>query len=1300
MLLRSKFIAFSKVGNLLCKNFSFCAALLICFLFSFTIKAQVQANFSGTPLSGCAPLTVNFTDQSTGNPTSWTWNFGNGNTSTFQNPGATYSNPGTYTVTLTASNGSSSNVKTKTNYITVYAKPGTKFNVSADTACIGQTINFTNTTTIAAGGAPISFYSWDFGDGTAPISTQNVTHSYNAPGNYPVSLITTDAHGCSNTYTIQVVVSPMPVPSFTMGPVFKCTAPLVVTFTNTSTSAGSTTYLWHFGDGSTSNQINPSHTYTASGNYNITLILNQHGCIDSIVKPSAISIQNITASFVATPSLVCSGQAVTFTNTSTPVATTANWVFGDGGTSTTISPAHTYTAAGTYTVALAATDASGCAGNATRTVTVNQTPVAAFTADTMLSCSVPFAVTFSNNATGAATFHWNFGDGTISALQNPLHNYTTPGIYTVTLSVKNGTGTCADSLVKNSFIVISRPLVNFTTVPDSGCVPMAVSFASTSTSSVDPITTYSWNYGNGNSNSTTVVTTNNTYTASGIYSPRLIVQTARGCLDTFVCTSCIKVGVPPVASFTFSPDSVCFGMPVTFINTSTGSTGWKWFFGDGGNSTLQNPLHIYPDTGTFKIKVVAYNNGCTDTSIIEPAVVLAPKAQLNYTLSCTNYYQVQFASTSIGADSVVWDFGDGMQDVSNNISPVHTYTSRGAVTVILTAYNYKSHCVNSITGSFTIAQPIASFTVNAHKGCYPFTATFASTSQDASTYFWNFGDLSTLSDTAKVADTSYTYIHPGRDIVTLTIKDVNGCTSTFKDTLKTLGPLPYFHADTLTGCRPFKVVFTDTTVSDSALVNWTWNFGDGTSIASTLSSSLSHTYTTPGSYNVTMCVTDKNGCKDSITKASYIQPTFPYPAFSVNHFSCKGNVLTFNAGATNAVGPTYTWNFGDGTAVVTSNNPTTTHAYASDNLYHITLKVTDSNGCDSTITDTVLILKPTANFSWSAPNPQCGSSVVFFNSHSTGYPSSSFWAFGDGATSNSLDSCFHTYTQPGIYSASLIVTNPGGCMDTLKQDSIIVVPGPIGTFTFSPTSGCNPLRVTFIAHSSNAQFYSWDFGDGATAPMQTSDSIVHVYNQSGAFTPNLVLVNTVSSGLCPLATPTVGVVTTINSVNVTLTPPVITLPQDSSGHVTANASGGTAPYTYNWWPNNNINCATCANITVTGTGDTLKYTLTTHDKNGCTALTNLLVISKPCIENALIPNIFTPNGDGKNDVFYIPGVCPDDNYSLQIFDRWGNTMFSTQQRNNVWDGKTPNGTDATDGVYYFIVNISKTTYKGFVNLIR
>jgi gliding motility-associated-like protein len=123
------------------------------------------------------------------------------------------------------------------------------------------------------------------------------------------------------------------------------------------------------------------------------------------------------------------------------------------------------------------------------------------------------------------------------------------------------------------------------------------------------------------------------------------------------------------------------------------------------------------------------------------------------------------------------------------------------------------------------------------------------------------------------------------------------------------------------------------------------------------------------------------------------------------------------------------------------------------------------------------------------------------------------------------------------------------------------------------------------------------------------------------------------------------------------------------------------------------------------------YTFTVYDASGCVGKDSILILSEPCFQAKLIPNVFSPNGDGVNDMFYIPGVCVNENYSLQIFDRWGVLMFSTTQRNNSWDGRTTAGLEAQEGVYYFVVNLSgqvdkkaqpigDSTYKGFVTLVR
>jgi gliding motility-associated-like protein len=1278
------------------------ALLLITFLLSFNSKAQVVASFSATPVKGCSPLVVSFTDHSTGGATSWSWNFGDGQTSVLQNPGAIYTNSGVYTVTLTVSNGSSSNTIIQTNYITVYANPTAGFTLSTDTACVGQMVKFTNATVIGSGGAAISSWAWDFGDGHAQtVTTTTVSHSYTTPGSYPISLIVTDMNGCTSSITETVVVVSPPTPAFIANPVSGCSAPLSVTFTNNSTSSGVCTYIWHFGDGGTSNQMNPTHTYTANGSYNVTLIVNQHGCIDSTVMPDFINIQNMNAGFTATPSVVCTGQSISFTNTSIPAAVSANWVFGDGGTSTTINPIYTYTAAGTYTVTLAATGAGGCSGNATKIVTVNQTPVAAFLADTMVACSVPFVVTFTNNSTGASTYHWNFGDGNTSASINPVNTYTAPGTYTVTLIATNSTGVCSDSIVKNSFIVISPPVAGFTSIPDSGCVPLVVNLTSNSTSALFPITSYTWSYGDGNSGTSAAPNATNTYTVSGIFSPTLTVQTGSGCTNTFVCTNCIKTGTAPVASFTISPDSVCYGSPIMPINTSTGATGWNWLFGDAGMSNIQNPMHIYADTGKYQIKLVAYNNGCTDTSLITPVVVLAPKAQFTYTLSCSTYFTVHFTSTSEGADSLVWKFGDGTQDTANDTNTVHTYLATGAVTCTLIAYNYKSHCVDSTMSSFTIAKPIANFTESDSIGCYPFTPVFTSTSQDANTYFWNFGVVASTSDTANVANPSYTYNTPGKNFVKLVITDVNGCKDSITKKLVTMGSLPYFHASPLKGCTPLIVNFIDSTISDSGIVQWSWNFGDGNSLSYTVAPHFPpiNNYTVSGSYNVTLVVTDKDGCKDSLVKVGYINSTFPVPNYSVLPipFSCKGNIVTFNASTTNAVGPQYSWNFGDGTTSPASYNPVTTHSYSTDGLYHVMLTVTDTNGCTSSYTDTMLILKPKANFSYNIVSTGCGNMQVSFSDSSSGYPNSWQWNFGNGANSI-LSNPTYDYTQPGYYNVTLIVTNPGGCTDTITKDSLFVVPGPTGSFSYAPVSGCSPLTVTFVGHSTNSQSYTWAFGDGTV--ITGTDSVTHTFTQAGVFNPILVLTGTTTIGTCPNnATDLSAPIAIINSVNVSITPNTVTLGEDSTTTVVGTASGVNP--TYSWTPSTtNISCFTCSTINVTGTGDTLVYTLTATDLNGCQGTATLLVLSTPCIDKKRIPNIFTPNGDNRNDGFYIPGLCPEENYSLQVYDRWGSLQFTATERNHAWDGKTTKGNDAPDGTYFFIVKVNGNTYKGFVQLIR
>jgi PKD repeat protein len=230
------------------------------------------ANFSGAPLSGDYPLTVNFTDLSTNSPTSWDWNFGDGSAHVYtQNPSHQYTSAGTYTVTLTATNGCGSDGETKTGYITVTSPPPpvAAFVGSPTSGDYPLTVNFTD----QSSNSPTS-WDWDFGDGSAHVYTQNPSHIYTAEGNYTVTLIATNASGSDTEekigyITVTEPVEP-PVAAFTGTPT-SGVIPLEVTFTDQSTG-GATSWTWDFGDGSPlSYDQNPVHTYTTAGDFTVTL---------------------------------------------------------------------------------------------------------------------------------------------------------------------------------------------------------------------------------------------------------------------------------------------------------------------------------------------------------------------------------------------------------------------------------------------------------------------------------------------------------------------------------------------------------------------------------------------------------------------------------------------------------------------------------------------------------------------------------------------------------------------------------------------------------------------------------------------------------------------------------------------------------------------------------------------------------------------------------------------------------------------------------------------------------------------
>lgn len=338
--------------------------------------AAPVADFSGTPTSGPAPLSVTFTDLSTGGPTSWSWDFGDGITSSTQNPVHAYGANGQYTVTLIASNADGSDTATKQNYISVGSgtAPTADFTANPTSGDAPLEVTFTDIST----GDPTS-WSWDFGDGTTS-ATQNPVHTYNNNGTYTVSLTATNSYGSdTETKTGYITVGAGPQPptaQFTANPTSGA-PPLAVQFTDQSTG-NPTSWSWNFGDGGTSTLQSPQHTYTSAGSYDVTLICSNAQGADTLSRTGYIIVAApVVAAFTATPSLgyvpLSHRMQVSFTDQSTGNPTAWSWDFGDGGNSTLQNPTHIYTTVGTFTVTLIAS-AGAVADTATDTVKLAALP--------------------------------------------------------------------------------------------------------------------------------------------------------------------------------------------------------------------------------------------------------------------------------------------------------------------------------------------------------------------------------------------------------------------------------------------------------------------------------------------------------------------------------------------------------------------------------------------------------------------------------------------------------------------------------------------------------------------------------------------------------------------------------------------------------------------------------------------------------------------------------------------------------------------------------------------------------------
>ncbi|MCF8463750.1 MAG: PKD domain-containing protein [Flavobacteriales bacterium] len=476
--------------------------------------------------------------------------------------------------------------------------------------CNGNAVQFNDNST-----GTIVTYDWDFGDGTTGTGT-NPTHVYPDLGTYTVTLTTTSANGCFDvvTGTAQVIDGPIPVFTLTNGPEFCEQEMLEVT----NASFGPiVSYLWDFGDGSTSTAMIPNFAYSAYGGYTVTLTVGTADqCFNSITED--ISVHPIPVpGFSSSPA--CFGETTNFTDLTTiPEGTVSSWEwdFGDGsnlGSGQT--PSHSYTVFGEFMVQLVAESAIGCSDTLVQSVFVNPTPVVTIdAADVCLGEQVNFINTTIPSNNTIVQWNWDFGDGQSGNAFEPNYQYSDFGNFTAQLTAVSDSGCVGTSTTDVE--VYPFPIPAFSTSDIEGCAPVSINFENQST--IDPnytIGSFEWNFGDGATSISS--STNHVYNTTGIYDISLIVTTqGGGCADTLTIAGAMAIYVTPTASFNFSPTNATMLDPrVRFNNTTINGIDYEWNFGDGSVSFDQDPMNAFPAQGDYWVTLTAINGICSDTTV-------------------------------------------------------------------------------------------------------------------------------------------------------------------------------------------------------------------------------------------------------------------------------------------------------------------------------------------------------------------------------------------------------------------------------------------------------------------------------------------------------------------------------------------------------------------------------------------------------------------------------------------------------------------------------------------------------------
>ena len=1261
------------------------------------IEAQkVEANFiAENSLSCSSDLKARFINKSSDTANiSFLWYFGDNQTANQLHPDHIYTGKGSYNVSLVAVNAlNCTDSISKPSYIKLLGV-NAKFEATKLSACKYETIQFTNLSENAKS------YQWSFSDNLGKtFSSKNMSHAFADSGNYTIQLVAKLDDVCTDTLKKQVYIEFVKAAFDNTN--FTCQLPAKISYIDKSVNAIS--WKWLFGNGETATVQNPEINITNLKNnlfqyaFTDTLIVtNTNGCTDTLIKDSSVvAVLPQVLIYPRAPNdnflRGCIPFSVNFKNqsiykTQSDSIIQTEWDLSDGDITYANNAAKTFVNKGNHIITLTVTTQNGCTASNDVVVSsgYNQNADIAINTPDTVCAGMPVEFTSIVNPDNEIDVYiWNFGDSKVSG-NEPItyHSYNTIGEVTPKLIVYSFG--CATAITKSKPMFIKGPSVLIS--KSSNC---SKPFDYTFNATVKDAENYYWDFGDNSATANNMANITHTYNSSGDYMIKFYaVNTQNGCANSDSVAIKVRNLIP---DFVVSKQLACLNEPLIFdasISNNEYPFGYKnnmhnylWTFGsDTAKIFSDNPVNYAfnkPDTVSVSVMVKDIN-GCSATKTKKLKIYHPnPLFKADYIDGCLPYRYL-FTDTTHADTTIVsrfWTFGD--TKTATDINPENIYQKFGNYSVSLQLTNVLG-CTNTTqkVNFINVNKPDPDFLATDPLLCHNDSAKFFLNSDtEVASILWNFGDGFSSDQLNPV----HQYPDTGYFTVKATVIDTHGCdTSTIKTNYIYIQNYPtaqFATNSTETECYPGIINYFDNT--DPLFVQkWVWDFGDNTT--NSVVQNPSHVYTKPGIYSTKLIVYTANQCSDTLVKHNLIHIKGPWATIEKPDTVCKNAVVTLTAANKTNV-EKLKWDTGNGFSDTTTHITTTFNQWGYV-IPKLLLYMDNKHTCDKIITDSLYIYEVTANFT---TNKNHGCAPMFLMATNNSKNADYFnWFLNNYNISNEASYAGSLLKSDTL---KLVINTILGCKDSISKP-ITVYPPPILSIT-PDTVLCIGNAITL--NVGGAKNYSWN-----NEETLNNNSIANPVAQPYSTTRYTVI--GVDSNSCSASDSVLISVQQVQDIYLNDTTIII-------GELVPVNIQNPGLKTFRWSPNLHISCDTCGLVQLQPL-ETTTYTVSVTDTSQCFTTDYDITIDVLKKFSLHLPDIFTPNGDGYNDIIYVRGWGISELISFKIFNRYGTLVFNTNNINNGWDGTYKGAPQVTETYTYQIVakmhNNLVNTKTGYFKLIR